>query len=395
MEIFKYEKIPITIMTIFLSWAGLIILISMYFTIPLTETWMSTFNIRETKAIWIGSIFSLCYALCCLIYGPLSDRFGRKIFLIFGISLLTIATFICAFIDSYLYLLIVRILQAIGAAAFVPISLVYIADVYPPQKRKRAFGFITSGFLIASVVAQLFASVINIYLGLRWIFIILGILYFITCILTIYLLPKEPPIKHKNSIFSNFLNIRNLLFNKQLSISFSFSFILLFALIGMYTIFEAYLIAPPFHFSEHQVFLARAVGLIGTVTCVLAGKISDIFGEIKTFRFSLAIASITLFLMAFTNNALFTTVFSLFFVASIALIVPINITLISQRAGEQKGTALLFNAFILFVGASVGPILATKLMQISYSFLAFSTFSTILLLGFFTSFLLKDEKSAP
>lgn len=142
--IFSNEKLQFTIMTIILSWAGLIILMSMYFTIPLTDILMNTFHVNETMAIWIGSIFSLTYALCCLIYGPLSDRYGRKIFLIFGISILTIATFICAFINNYTLLLIFRILQGIGAAAFVPISLAYIGDVYPLEKRKSAFGFMTS-----------------------------------------------------------------------------------------------------------------------------------------------------------------------------------------------------------------------------------------------------------
>ena len=349
------------------------------------------FSCKETNAIWIGSIFSLTYALCCLIYGPLSDRFGRKIFLVFGISLLTISTFICAFITHYTLLLIFRILQGMGAAAFVPISLAYIADVYPPEKRKRAFGFMTSGFLISSVLAQLFSSLIQKYLGLNWIYIILAILYLLTSILTITLLPKESANKHKNSIISNFLNIKNLLFNKQLSISFSFSFILLFSLIGMYTILETFLLAPPFYFTEQQVFSARAVGLIGTVMCILAGKISDRFGEIQSFRTCMVIASISLFLMAITPN-LFPILFSVLFVGSISLVVPINITLISQRAANQRGTALLFNAFILFIGASVGPMLATKLMQISNSFVSFSTFSGILLLGCIASFFLKENK---
>lgn len=392
--IFSNEKLQFTIMTIILSWAGLIILMSMYFTIPLTDILMNTFHVNETKAIWIGSIFSLTYALCCLIYGPLSDRYGRKIFLIFGISILTIATFICAFINNYTLLLIFRILQGIGAAAFVPISLAYIGDVYPLEKRKSAFGFMTSGFLISSVLAQLFATLIQKYLGLNWIYIILAILYLITSILTITLLPKESANKHKNSIFLNFLNIKNLLFNKQLSISFSFSFILLFSLIGMYTILEAFLLAPPFYFTEQQVFLARAVGLIGTVMCILTGKISDKFGEIQSFRTCLGIASIALFLMAITPNLL-TIVFSLLFVASISLVVPINITLISQRAANQRGTALLFNAFILFIGASIGPMLATKLMQVSNAFVSFSTFSGILLLGCLASLFLKENKSAP
>src|SRR5690606_12740297 len=123
------------LITCLLSISGLFILMSMYIPIPLTKSFMTHFTVAETEAIWIGSSFSLCYGICCLIYGPLSDHYGRNVFLVFGIAFLSIVTLLCGFVDHYPTFLILRILQAIGAAAFVPISLVYVAELYPPEKR--------------------------------------------------------------------------------------------------------------------------------------------------------------------------------------------------------------------------------------------------------------------
>ncbi|MFJ8237111.1 hypothetical protein ACIQ34_15490 [Ureibacillus sp. NPDC094379] len=81
----------------------------------------------------------------------MSDRFGRKIFLFNGISILTVVTFIVGFVEGYEILHVIRILQAIAAAAFVPISLFIHLKSFLFEKRLSAFGMISSVFLSASV----------------------------------------------------------------------------------------------------------------------------------------------------------------------------------------------------------------------------------------------------
>ena len=122
-------KLKYNFMTFILSWSGLMILMSMFITIPLTSVFMAELKISIDEAVWIGSAFSFCYAICCLIYGPLSDKYGRKIFLVGGISLLTVATFAIGFTDNYYVLLVLRAIQGIAAAAFAPISLVYAGRI--------------------------------------------------------------------------------------------------------------------------------------------------------------------------------------------------------------------------------------------------------------------------
>lgn len=379
------------LITCLLSISGLFILMSMYIPIPLTKSFMTHFTVAETEAIWIGSSFSLCYGICCLIYGPLSDHYGRNVFLVFGIAFLSIVTLLCGFVDHYPTFLILRILQAIGAAAFVPISLVYVAELYPPEKRLTAIGFITSGFLVASILSQIFAIIIHFYLGWKSIFFILGIIYFLLTIASITYLPTLKNIKHEKSIFSQFSKIKLLFQKKELLFSFSITFLLLFSLIGMYTLLGEFLSRSPFHFSEQLILFVRATGLIGIVITFFASPITKRFGVNRTFRFSLIISSLSIFFMGISSHLVFVIVFSVFFVGGIALLVPINIMLINTFAVDQKGTAVLFNAFILFIGASVGPILATFLMQKGNFLIAFTVFSVFLFLGFILSTLMNKR----
>ena len=380
-----------TFITVILTWAGLTILMSMYITIPLTTTWTSEFGISETKAVWLTSAFSLCYAFASLLYGPLSDRFGRKIFLVCGISFLTIITILCGLVDNYALLLTLRILQAAGASAFVPISLVYIADVLPLEIRLRTLGFVSSSFLVASVVAQVFSTLIEAAFGWHYIFILLGIFYFITTILTILYLPKEVREKQQTSILTNFINIKNLFTNRSLCISFIISFMLLFSLIGMYTILGTFLSSPPFQYTDDHILIVRGIGLIAVITSLFANAITKKFGVIRSVKASLLMASVSMFLMGISPNPILAIIFSLFFIACIALLVPLNISLVNKHGIAQRGTAILFNAFILFVGASFGPMLATQLMLHTNSFISFIVFSIVLLLGFVASFFFEQD----
>ncbi|MCQ6266766.1 MFS transporter [Fictibacillus sp. WQ 8-8] len=131
-----------SIMTLILLWSGLVIVSSMYVTIPLTTVFTGTFHKTANQAAWIGSAFSLCYAIGCLLYGPFSDMYGRKIFLASSISALAIVSFIIGFIDHFSGLVMLRALEGLIAAAFAPISFVYAAEMFPPEKRLTAVGFI-------------------------------------------------------------------------------------------------------------------------------------------------------------------------------------------------------------------------------------------------------------
>ena len=388
----KFRQPRYSLITFLLTISGLFILMCMYIPIPLTNSFINFFSISETQAIWIGSSFSLCYGICCLIYGPYSDHYGRNIFLISGIIVLCIITFFISFVDHYPTFIVLRILQAIGAAAFVPISLVYVAELFPPEKRLTAIGFITSGFLVASVLSQIFATLVDYYFGLQAIFLILGIIYFVLTITSITYLPIIKKIKHKKSIFSKFSEIKLLFHKKELLFSFSITFLLLFSLIGMYTILGEYLSSSPFNFSEESILLVRSSGLIGIVVTFFTSLITKRFGVYQTFRISLVVSSLALLLMGLSSIPTFVTIFSIIFIAGIALLVPINIMLISYHAGDQKATAVLFNAFILFIGASVGPLLANYIMQIGNALIAFSVFSGFIFFGFILSISIKNNE---
>lgn len=382
-------KMKYKLMTFVLTWSGLVILMSMFVTVPLTSVFVTDLHISETDAAWIGSIYSFCFAIGCLIYGPLSDKYGRKIFLVSSILVLAIVTFMTSFVHQFEWLLVMRAFQGIASAAFAPLSLVYANDMFPPHKRLTVTGSIISGFLIASIVAQIFGIIISTSFGWSSIFSILGIVYFITALFVIFFLPKDQISDKENSIFRKYIQMSEIFKNLKLSMSFYIMFTVYFSLIGMYTILGDYL--RPYGFTEKDVLLIRAIAIFSMLTAVFAGKIVEKFGILQTLSGALTLATLSLLLMGFSTSANVIILGSLLFVAGIACVVPINVSLVVKNAGLARGSAVLFNAFMLFLGASIGPLLATNLVQGGDYLLAFVVYSIVLFVGLIFSMFLKTE----
>lgn len=100
--------------------------------------------------------FFIAYCLLLLVYGPLSDRFGRKPPLIIGLVLYTVASLLCAVVDNVYLMICCRTLQGAGAASASAISYAICRDLFDGRVRQRIFvqlGVIVAGApMIAPVI---------------------------------------------------------------------------------------------------------------------------------------------------------------------------------------------------------------------------------------------------
>lgn len=380
-------------MTTILFWCGLVVLSSMYVTIPLATVLSDAFHQSITQVAWLASSYSICYAVGCLLYGPFSDRYGRKVFLVASLSLLTVITFAIGFVDNFYILLILRALQGLISAAFAPISLVYAGEMFPPEKRLTAVGFVSSGLLMAGVMGQVYSGLVNELLGWQSIFFLLGILYFLTLVLIIVFLPKDEMTRPHVHLFEAFKKMTLLGKQTQLLLAFCITFSLLLSLVGMYTILGSYL-STQFVLTEKEILYVRAAGIIGMLLSLFAGRLAQKLGTTMILKIGLALAAAGLFGIGVSPSLPLIIFSSIIFVLGIATANPIIITVVSQLAGHARGSAVSFNAFILFVGASTGPIMALTLIETGIYMLSFSVLGCILMVGFFLSFFLKMTSSA-
>ena len=119
---------------------------------------------------WIFGAYLLTQAILIPIYGRLSDIYGRKPILLFGIGVFLVGCTLCGFAWNMMSLIAFRVVQGIGAGALIPVSQTVIADIYTGEARARMQGYISSTFGSAAVIGPMIGGVIATHVSWKAIF---------------------------------------------------------------------------------------------------------------------------------------------------------------------------------------------------------------------------------
>ena len=147
---------------------------------------------------WIFGAYLLTQAILIPIYGRLSDLYGRKPILLFGIGVFLVGSTLCGFAWSMISLIAFRVVQGIGAAALIPVSQTVVADIYSGEARARMQGYISSTFGSAAIIGPMIGGLIATHVGWQaifWINIPLGIIA--ASLLTIALKEEAKKRRHR------------------------------------------------------------------------------------------------------------------------------------------------------------------------------------------------------
>lgn len=377
--------------TAILFWCGLVIVSSLYVTIPLVSVFTDAFDVPAAQAAWISSAFSFFYALGFLFFGPLSDRFGRRQIILFGLIILTIISPILGFLDNLPALIVLRGLQGLAAATFAPAALAYVVETFPFKKRVTAIGFVSTGFLMAGIVGQVFSSFISQQLGWNSVFYYFGIIYFMTTILVSLLIPKGAIQNKDSNLLATFKQMGVVLTNKSLIYCYIITVTLLLSFVGMYATLGNYL-SLELNLENQKILYIRSVGIIGMLLSPFAGRLVEKFGIHHVLRGGITLAFTGLAVLGISSNLLFLIIMSVVFVAGISITVPTLISLVGQLGGQSQGIAVTLYTFILFIGATLGPIVSVSLLKTANYLLTFEFFSILLGMGLIVSFAIRHEK---
>ena len=116
-------------------------------------------------------LFFTVYCISLLIYGPLSDRFGRRPPLIFGISIFIIGSLLCAAANGIEMLIAARIIQAAGAGSASAISMAIAKDRLEASQREKVLGYVSVIMALAPMIAPMIGSIIITRFTWPWIFV--------------------------------------------------------------------------------------------------------------------------------------------------------------------------------------------------------------------------------
>lgn len=143
------------------------------------------------------AIYLLGLAPALLMWGAISDSFGRKIPILCGITILFIGSLICAFAHTIETLYIGRIVQGIGGASGSALFRAILRDVYHGNDLAHAASIVGNTIILTTVGAPFLGGFFEVYLGWRFNFIFLIFYSLSVFLLVLIQLTETAPVEHR------------------------------------------------------------------------------------------------------------------------------------------------------------------------------------------------------
>lgn len=131
--------------------------------------------VAENDRQWIITAYLLGFGVAQLAYGPLSDRYGRRPVLLFGLGVFVVFSVVAAFATSFEQLLFARVMQGIGSAVSRVLTVSIVRDCYSGRRMARVMSLTFIVFLTVPVLAPSVGQGILALAPWPWIFGVLAI----------------------------------------------------------------------------------------------------------------------------------------------------------------------------------------------------------------------------
>ncbi len=133
-------------------------------------TIQAEFSADAVVLSWVATSYLLAIAVFLVPFGKVADIYGRKKIFSLGLLVYTSSSLLAIFSFSMKALIVMRVLQGIGAAMFVTTGMAILTSIFPPSRRGRAIGIYVAAVYIGLSVGPFAGGFITRYLGWRSIF---------------------------------------------------------------------------------------------------------------------------------------------------------------------------------------------------------------------------------
>lgn len=327
--------------------------------VPVMPAYLETFGVGGTVLGFLIATFAFGQFLFSPIAGDLSDRKGRKQFIVVGLLIFSAAQLLFGVSSHVALLFVARFFSGMGSAFIIAPIMAFVADITTYEDRGRGMGLIGAstslGFMLGPAFGG-FLSRIDIHVP----FYCAAIAALLAAIFSAIYLPNvkpsatmvKPP---RESIIKQLMRSTKTSYFIFLIVVFTFSFGIANFQGTMAIYFDEKLGYSP---TEIAIILTVG-GFFGVVLqmFIIEGLFKR-YGEMRVILVNLLVASATMLAMIFLHRFFMVVFISTVFSAATTFIRPAVNTLISKLAADEQGYAAGMNNAYLSLGNMIGPALA-------------------------------------
>lgn len=344
--------------------AAFLIFFQAFMIAPLIPRFSEVFG---TSVEYIGLIvpaYLLAYGAATLVYGPLSDYWGRKTLILGSMGVFIVLVGVTGLIDTAESMIALRLVTGLGASAVVPLSLALIGDLYEYGNRGQALGWLFAAMQGGMAAGSTSGAVLEPFVGWRLLFIgsaVFSIPVFAGMAHYRSLMridTDEGPIS-VTGVASNYLGLLSTERGKR-----TYGFVFLNAVIhsGVYTWLGLYF-TQRYGLGEIGIGLAiLGYGVPGFFLGPVIGSLADKYGRKWFIPVGLAIAGVSILGLAADIHVLVAALL----VATLSLgydtTQPLFAGIVTDLS-DDIGLAMGLNVFALFAGFGLGALVFAGAMQ--------------------------------
>ena len=149
--------------------------LAMQIILPVLPVMQDAFMVSAGTVQYVLSLALFTIAFATLVYGPASDRFGRRPVLLVGLVIFLIGSVVSALAPTIELLIAGRVTQAVGGAAGMVVSRAIIRDLYDRDTAARLMAYMITALVVAPMGSPLIGGLLNDFFGWRAIFVFSGV----------------------------------------------------------------------------------------------------------------------------------------------------------------------------------------------------------------------------
>ena len=320
----------------------------------------------------LTSIYPLFQLLFVIVWGKLSDKYGRKPLIVVGLMGFVVMNLLTGLATSLTMLYIARIIGGIFTSSVIPVSNAYLSDITSEKRRTKIMAWsgvaISSGVIFGPVLGG-FLSQTNLHLKFSFgvfhldrfsvPFIFAALLGFAVVLIIVKWL-KNTEIKSR--IASEVVKF-NFSLSKYFIILLLLSFVMQFVVTLFETVFSIY-------GKDELAFTSNQVGigfmLCGSVMAVLQPVFATYGERILTSKqqitLGLLISGMSLIVFPFIGSALYVYITIILFAGGGAMVTPNLLSAVSLISKENTGRNISIQSSTNSIGQILGPVLGTWLI---------------------------------
>lgn len=294
-----------------------------------------------------------------LIFGPLSDRLGRRPVLMAALIIFSVSTIICIYSTTIRFFNLCRFLQGLGGAGGIVLSRSISTDCYSGRELTKTLAIIGAVNGIAPVTAPVIGGLVAEEIGWKGIFWILLGIGSVLLFMCFIFRESHPQNKHQKG--STIAILKN--FGLLLKLRYFIIYVLIFAfangILFSYISSASFIIQNHFGYSElifSLIFGVNALGIgLGAALCLKFKRLSKatIFGATS----ALVIAVLQFLSLSFVDSLIIYELITILILMSIGFIFTASTTLAMEEGREYVGAAsALFGASGFLFGGIVSPL---------------------------------------